>query len=159
MVNIARIIIFTVFPIIVLALSACSTEVRRVDDMSLRVDRVAKADGTLSEMENRFGVEFVSARLAAANYMINLKYKVIDPEKAAPLHNRKIDPYVVLERDGSRFAVPVTQKLGAIRSSPKFAKAGKNYFFFIGNPGGYIKSGDLITVVIGDFKLEHIAVL
>ena len=90
--------------------------------------------------------------------MINFKYKVLDPEKAAPLHNRKIQPYIVLERTGSQFGVPLTEKLGSIRSSPKFAKAGKNYFIFFGNPARYIKAGDLITIVIGDFKVEHIEV-
>lgn len=109
-------------------------------------------------MQEKYGIEILSVQLTSVNYMINFKYKVLDPEKAAPLHNRKIQPYIVLERTGSQFGVPLTEKLGSIRSSPKFAKAGKNYFIFFGNPARYIKAGDLITIVIGDFKVEHIEV-
>jgi len=109
-------------------------------------------------MLEKYGVEIISLRLTSANYMLNFKYKVLDPEKAAPLHDRKINPYLILERNNSRFSVPVTPKLGSIRSSPKFAQAGKNYFVFFGNPGGYVKTGDLVTIVIGNFRVEHIKV-
>ena len=109
-------------------------------------------------MQEKYGIEILSVRLTSADYMINFTYKVLDPEKAAPLHNRKVHPYIVLERTGSQFGVPLTEKLGSIRSTPKFAKAGKNYFVFFGNPARYIKAGDYISIVIGDFKVDHIEV-
>ena len=118
-----------------------------------------KVDAGVSEMEQRFGIKVESVRLTAANYMMNFTFKVLDAEKAAPIMDRKTNPFVILERNGSKFSVPVTEKLGAIRGSPKYSKEGKNYFMLFGNPGGYVKAGDRVTIEIGDFIVRHVVVM
>jgi hypothetical protein len=35
---------------------------------------------------------------------------------------------------------------------------GRVYFIMFGNPGGYVKSGDRVTVVIDDFRAEDLVV-
>jgi hypothetical protein len=105
-----------------------------------------------------WGVEVIGVRPSAAGYMLDFRYRVLDAEKAAELVNRKIKPYLIVEKDGSTLRVPVTSKLGPLRQSAQYAKENRNYFMFFANPNRHVKSGDLVTVVIGDFKAEHLLV-
>ncbi len=149
-----------IFGAAVMLLTACATGGGKTAAPEQNVSApVTEAVNTRSSMEQQYGIQIDSVHLTAANYMMSFKFKVLDVEKATPLMSRKIDPYVVHEKSGSKFAVPVSPKIGAIRSTPKFAQEGKNYFIFFGNPSGYVKSGDRITIVIGDFKQEHVEVL
>ncbi len=119
----------------------------------------AEAADARTDMEKAYGIKIDSIRLSAANYMMNFKFTVLDTDKVMPLMDHKLDPYVVQEKTGSKFAVPFSPKIGALRSAPKFPKAGGNYYFIFGNPGGYVKAGDLVTIIIGDFKAEHLTVM
>ena len=49
-------------------------------------------------------------------------------------------------------------KIGALRQSALNPEAGKIYFVLFKNPNGYVKPGSRVTVVIGDFKAEHLVV-
>jgi len=108
---------------------------------------------------DKWGIKILSVRPTAAGYMLDLRYRVLNAKKAAVLVNRKTEAYVIVEKDGSKLKVPVTSKLGAIRSTSQYAKENRNYFVFFANPGNHVKSGDKVTLVIGDFKEEHIKVL
>lgn len=37
-------------------------------------------------------------------------------------------------------------------------KAGKNYYMMFANPDRHVKSGGKVTLVVGDFKVEHLTV-
>jgi hypothetical protein len=56
--------------------------------------------------------------------------------------------------------VPSPPKIGPLRQTTRNSGplAGKTYFIFFANPGKSIKAGDKVTVVIGDFKIENLAV-
>jgi len=51
-------------------------------------------------------------------------------------------------------------KVGAFRATNrgKNIKPNKKYYMVFGNPDAHVKSGDKVTMVIGDFKAEHMAV-
>jgi len=117
-----------------------------------------KDHSNLSEIEEMLGIKIVSLRLTSANYMLDFRYRIIDAEKAAPFLERKLKPHVIIERSGRKLVIPVSSKLGPLRTSPKFVKLNKNYFVFFANPGGDVKSGEKVTVVFGDAKLEHLVV-
>jgi hypothetical protein len=103
-------------------------------------------------------VKVIGLRPSAAGYMLDFRYRVLDAKKAAELVNRKTKPYLIVEKDGSTLHVPVTSKLGPLRQSAQFPKENRNYFMFFANPGRHVKSGDAVTVVIGDFKAENLIV-
>jgi hypothetical protein len=90
--------------------------------------------------------------------MLDLRYRVTNAEKAGPILDRGVKPYLVSEKDDSKLYVPVTNKLGSLRNTTKFVKENRNYFMFFANPGKHVASGDTVTIVIGDFKAEHIRV-
>jgi hypothetical protein len=51
----------------------------------------------------------------------------------------------------------VITKVGLLRSKGK-PEAGRDYFILFGNTGGVVKKGNMVTVVIGDFKVENLVV-
>ncbi len=104
------------------------------------------------------GIEPVALRLTANETMLDLRYKVTDAERAASLLDRKKDVYLLHEASGKVFPVPVMAKLGPMRQITQSPKPGKVYFVLFSNTGKLIQSGDLATLVLGDFRLEHLLV-
>jgi hypothetical protein len=110
-----------------------------------------------SSMEERWGIEITGTRLTASGFMLDFRYRVVDGEKAAPLFDRKTKPYLIHQKTGAKFAVPNPPKTGPLRTTNK-AQQGRLYWMFFGNPNRYVKPGDKVTVVIGDFKAENLIV-
>jgi hypothetical protein len=110
-----------------------------------------------SLFEREWGVRVLQIRLSAEGYMLDFRYRVLDAGKAAPLFSREVKPYLIDEISGAMFLVPEPPKVGALRTT-RPPQAGKNYFILFANPGQYIKKGSKVTVIIGDFKAEHLVV-
>lgn len=113
--------------------------------------------GDAAEIEKEWGIQILSMRLSAGGYMLDFRYRVTDPEKAAPLFGRKIKPKLIDQASGATFMVPEPPKVGALRQT-RTPKAGKNYFIIFANPGNYVKKGNKVTVAMGEFKAENLVV-
>ena len=112
-------------------------------------------------LEEKWGIQLKELRLTAAGYMIDFRYRVIDPEKAAPLLSRNIQRYVIVQKSRAVLQVPSTEKLGALRSAvsvPEMVKKDRIYAALFANPGRHVKAGDKVTIVLGDFKAENLVV-
>ena len=116
----------------------------------------AKNDST--HLREKWGVEPVALRLTAADHFIDFRYRVIDPDKAKALLSRDNTPYLIDEASGKVHTVPLT-KLGSLRASSVKPKANRNYVVLFGNTNKIIKKGSLVTVVIGEFRAEHLRVM
>ena len=110
-----------------------------------------------SSPEADWGIKVESARLSAGGYMVDFRFRVLDAGKAAQIFDRKILPHMIDQATGARFIVPSPPKIGQLRSGGNI-KEGKIYFIFFANPAKYVKSGNKITVVVGDFKVQDIVV-
>lgn len=108
-------------------------------------------------LEEKWGVRPLSIRQAAEGYMLDFRYRVTDEGKAAPLFSHKIKPYLIDQATGAVMAVPDVPKVGSMRSTRKPLKD-KNYAILFANPGKFIKPGNKVTVVIGDFRAENLVV-
>lgn len=106
-------------------------------------------------VEKKWGVRIIGARLTANSYMIDFRYRVIDAEKASHLMDRNAKPYMIDEATSAKVG-GADSSMGSLRS--KGTEVNRNYFVLFGNPGGDIKPGSKITIVIGDFKVEHLTV-
>ena len=115
------------------------------------------APGPARSLEGRWGVELAGIRPSAAGYMLDFRFWVRDAERAAPLFDRGTKPYLVDEATGAKFLVPNPPKVGPLRTSDP-PKEGRRYFIFFANPGRLIEPGRRVTVVIGDFRAEHLVV-
>jgi hypothetical protein len=126
-------------------------------------EKLAAIEQTLTPLEREWGIKLLSLRVTAAGYVLDFRYKVLDPKKAAPIVQRQFSPtpYVVVERSGAKLGVPFTDKAGSLRSSvetPEQIKRGRNYTALFANPGQYVKPGEKVTIVFGGFKAEHVTV-
>jgi hypothetical protein len=121
-------------------------------------EAAAHSDVSQADPGAPWGIRVIGVRRSAADYMLDFRYRVQDPEKAAYLMNRKLRPQLVVEKNHRKLHVPVSEKIGPLRQSPKYVKAGRNYFMFFANPGRQVIAGDKVTVVIGDFRAEHLVV-
>lgn len=118
-------------------------------------DELPAAD--FSAVEENWGIRVEGIRQSAAGYMLDFRYRVLDPEKAAPLFDRKTKPYLIDQASGKKFQVPNPPKTGPLRSSNP-PQADRVYAIFFGNPGTYIRPGSMVTVVIGEFMAEDLVV-
>ena len=108
-------------------------------------------------LSEKWGIELVAMRSTAAGHMVDFRYRVLDAEKAAPLFKRQTKPYLIHQASGKVLAVPNTAKLGSLRNS-NTPQEGRTYWMFFGNHHRLVKSGDKVTVAIGDFRAADIEV-
>jgi hypothetical protein len=114
----------------------------------------------IKELADKWGVELLGMRLTTAGYMLDFRFRVMDADKALPLFDHRIKPHIVAERSNIKLPVPMSTKVGAFRPTNrgKNIKADKTYYMIFGNPDRHVKVGEKVTVVIGDFKVEHLMV-
>lgn len=90
--------------------------------------------------------------------MLDFRYRVVDPEKATKIMDRSIKPYLIDEATGAKFLIPSSPKVGPMRQTTRRVERGRSYWLLFANPARYVKPGNLVTVVVGDVRLEHIRV-
>jgi hypothetical protein len=112
------------------------------------------------EIADKWGVELISLRLTAGGYMIDFRFRVLDSEKSNTFFDHKIKPLLVVERSNAKLPIPMASKVGGFRTTNrgKNIRSNKTYYMVFGNPDSHVKSGEKVTMVIGDFKAEHLIV-
>jgi hypothetical protein len=109
--------------------------------------------------EDKLGIRMEGLRLSAAGYIVDFRYRVTDPDKAAVLLDRKIRPYLLDEASGAQLGVPDTAKLGQLRTTGRNKVVpDQDYFILFANPGRYVQAGTRMTLVMGDVRLENLTV-
>ena len=89
--------------------------------------------------------------------MLDFRFRVLEPDRAAPLLDRSAKPHLIVQATGARVIVPSPPKIGPLRTT-QAPQTGRSYSVIFANPGGYIKRGNQVTVVIGDFRAEDLTV-
>jgi hypothetical protein len=119
----------------------------------------AAADGPPGaiDAEKAFGITLVSLRPTAAGQMLDLRFKVIDPEKARPILDKGNKAFLTDAASGKVLPVPVT-KAGSMRQTTLKPEAGRVYFMLFSNPGRLVKEGSRVNLVIGRFRKDGIVV-
>lgn len=107
-------------------------------------------------LTEEWGIEIIGIRMASRGHMVDFRYRVVDAAKSAKLFSRNTKPYLIDNESGKVLAVPRFAKVGALRSTNQ-PRRGKTYWMFFGNPG-VVKTGNRVTVVIGDLKLKDLIV-
>ena len=104
------------------------------------------------------GIRVESLRLTAADYMLDLRFRVTDAERAVPFLSRKTELQLVDTASGARLAVPNTPKLGRLRQVARKDMADRSYFMLFANPGRFLKAGSQVTLVAGDTHIGQLTV-
>ncbi len=85
--------------------------------------------------------------------LLDLRYQVVDEDKAAALHDEKWPPALVDENSGQ-----VIGRLLMGHAHSGTFKAGVTYFYVFEDPGGLVKRGDRVSAVLGPARVQHIQV-
>jgi hypothetical protein len=111
-----------------------------------------------SVLRERWGIEVTSLHLSANGRMVDFRYRVLDPEKAALLGDRNVKPTLIDLATGAVLRVPSFPKTGSMRQTGAKMQAGRIYFMLFANTGMPVKVGSRVTVTVGDFKAENLIV-
>lgn len=113
-----------------------------------------------AELREKWGVEVIGISRTAGGFMLDFRFRVLDIKKALPLFDHRVKPYVTAEKSGINLPVPIGAKTGAMRPTNRGQniKADKTYYMIFANPDTHLNVGDTVTVVIGDFRVEHLTV-
>jgi hypothetical protein len=111
-------------------------------------------------VETRYGIQVEGLRLTAAGAMLDFRYRVVDPQRAAPILDGRVKPYLLDEAHASKLGVPDTPVLGRIRQTSRNNKilTDRTYFIMFGNPGKAVQSGDKVTLLLGEVKITDLTV-
>lgn len=108
-------------------------------------------------LKRTWGVEVIFVRQTAAGNMLEFRYKVLNPEKAKPLFERRTKPVLTHAETGAKLIVPTPAKTGALRNSnPPIA--GRIYWMFFANTGRLVKPGEHVSIEIGKFRVDGLVV-
>jgi hypothetical protein len=118
----------------------------------------AATEPSAESLEQKWGIKVSSVFLSAGGNMVDFRYRVLDPTKAALLSNPEIKPQLTQQASGAKLSVPNTPKVGPLRQTTRQPVAGKIYFMLFANTRHQVKSGDKVTITMGDFKLENLTV-
>lgn len=117
---------------------------------SNKVDREAA-------LESQWGIRLMGIRLSAVGHLLDFRYQVTDPIKAEGLMRRGSEAFLIDEATGQQMPVPVS-KVGQLRGTGTKPQAGRVYAVLFTNNRKTVKKGDVVTVVIADFRAEHLVV-
>jgi hypothetical protein len=115
-----------------------------------------KPKGPVTTLEAQWGIEISSMRLTMGNSAVDLRYKVIDPAKAALLGDGKTPAYIIERSTGKKLVMPTPPKEGAFPPTMQKLQAGKTYFSMVSNQGGILKSGSHVTVMVGNSEVTNL---
>jgi hypothetical protein len=109
-------------------------------------------------LEDRWGIQVSAVRLSMADAIVDLRYKVIDPEKAVRLADGKTQAQLVERSTGKKLIMPRPPKEGAFPPTSNKLIAGKTYFATVANRGGILRSGSQVDVMIGDSLAANLTI-
>lgn len=120
-----------------------------------RPNRFAGRAGTYYRLI--WGVDALAVKWTEQGEVIKFTYKVIDPEKAKPLNDKKAEPVLLDAQAGVKLVVPSLEKVGQLRQTST-PEEGRVYWMAFSNKGRHVKQGDHVSVVIGNFHADGLVV-
>jgi hypothetical protein len=99
------------------------------------------------------GVRIVRVAVSGGGGLVDLRYQVIDPDRAASLHDAGNPPEVVDERTGV-----VVDSLFMGHSHQGRLHAAETYYLIFDNPGNLVRRGTRVTVRLGAARVAHVPV-
>jgi hypothetical protein len=105
------------------------------------------------QLEAALGIRFSQAAVVADGGLVELRYVVLDTQKASAFQNdTKHPPTLRSERNGKVAWRPALMKQG------HELRPGQSYYLLYLNNGGAIKRGDTIEIDSGQRRLQHVPV-
>jgi len=119
-------------------------------------DRIAKREAAYYEAV--WGIAEPNIKAVESGVILRFSYRVLDPQKAKPLDDKKLNPVLESPEKGVRLVIPSMEKVGQLRQAPYEIDAGKSYWMAFSNSGRLVKPGDRVDIVIGNFHARGLLV-
>ena len=107
--------------------------------------------------EGAWGVDSLTVKYTESGEIIRFSYRVLEPEKAAALNDKKSEPSLIDPQAGVKLVIPELEKIGKLRQSST-PIAGKQYWMAFSNSGRRVRPGDRVDIVIGTFHANGLVV-
>jgi hypothetical protein len=107
--------------------------------------------------EGVWGVDSLTVKYTESGEIIRFSYRVLEPEKAAGLNDKKSEPSLIDPQAGVKLVIPELEKVGKLRQSST-PIAGKQYWMAFSNSGRRVRPGDRVDVEIGNFRAQGLVV-
>jgi len=104
-------------------------------------------------LAQRSGVRITQVAVTGNGGLVDLRFQVVDPDRAGSLHDAATPPAVVDEQSGL-----VVHQLFMGHSHTGAYQAGVTYYLVFENPGNWVHRGSTVTVLLGNAQVEHVVV-
>jgi hypothetical protein len=102
-------------------------------------------------LERAKGIRIVHVAVSGAGGLLDLRYQVVDADKAAAVHASL--PEMVDERSGA-----VVDQLLMGHQHKGTLRAGQTYYLIFENPGNLVQRGGRVTVALAGARVRHVRV-
>jgi hypothetical protein len=106
-----------------------------------------------SGLAERSGVRLVRVAVTGGGGLLDVRYQVVDPNKAVTVHEDQTPPAIIDERTGL-----VLDRLLMGHAHKGELKPAVTYYLVFENTGNWVRRGSKITVLLGDAQVEHVVV-
>ena len=104
-----------------------------------------------------WGIDDLFVRSTESGELVRFSYRILDPQRAAQLNDKKAQPTLIDPQAGVSLVIPSLEKVGQLRQSST-PEEGKIYWMAFSNPGRRVKKGDRVEVRIGTFRAQGLVV-
>jgi hypothetical protein len=104
-----------------------------------------------------WGIDSLKVKYTESGEIIRFNYRVVDPAKAAPLNDKKAEPFLYDPQAGVKLVVPEMEKVGKLRQSSTPVN-GMSYWMAFSNSGRRVRPGHRVNVQIGNFHAMNLVV-
>ena len=104
-----------------------------------------------------WGLDSLSVKAVESGALIRFSYRILDPEKAKILNDKKVEAYLDSPQRNVRLSIPSLEKVGQLRQATT-EQSGKTYWMAFSNPRRTVKPGDRVNITIGTFHANGLVV-
>ncbi|MGW6194606.1 hypothetical protein ACWF0M_00530 [Kribbella sp. NPDC055110] len=104
-------------------------------------------------LAERSGVRVTQVAVTGGGGLLDLRFQVLDPNRANSLHDAATPPAVIDEATGL-----VVQDLLMSHAHTGKYTAGETYYLVFENPGNWVRRGAKVSVLLGPAQVEHVVV-
>ena len=104
-----------------------------------------------------WGIDILGVKPVSSGSLLRFSYRVLDPQKARTLNDKKSAPVLIDYRTHAALVVPTMEKVGQLRQTPT-PEAGREYWMLFSNKGNLVGPGSRVDVVIGTFRASGLIV-
>jgi hypothetical protein len=105
----------------------------------------------------RWGVDQLRVRYTSSGSSLEFRYRVVDPDKASVLSDKKATPVLIDQKSQNKFGVPQMENIGTLREATQ-PEAGREYWMVFQNQGKTVKPGNRVDIAIGSFRVAGLVV-